>query len=125
MDVSQAGPELCSVMGLSVFSAGLGVICNLGDRTKTRAHLEIPKQVVKRTGENKPPTFKGGRQKHKVSELLMKNDACMLTYRCFIHLLDVSKIWQGSAFDPIMVLKLGPWNFVCPTRTPEGLNLRF
>ena len=72
MDVSQAGPELCSVMGLTVFSAGLGVICNFGDRTKTRANLEIPKQVVKRTGENKPTTFKGGRQKHKVSEFLMK-----------------------------------------------------
>ena len=118
MDVSQAGPELCSVMGLSVFSAGLGVICNFGDRTKTRENLEIPKQVVKRTGENKPTTFKGRRQKHKVSEFLMqKNDACVLTYRFLIHLLDVSKIWQGSAFDPTMVLKLGPWSFVL--RAPQ------
>ena len=40
----------------------------------------------------------------------MKNDVCMLTYKFVIHFVDVSRIWQGSAFDPIVVLKLGPWN---------------
>ena len=43
----------------------------------------------------------------------------MLTCRFVIHLLGVSKIWQGSAFDPIVVLKLGPWNFVLSYARPR------
>ena len=74
MDVSQAGPELCSVMGLSIFSAGLGVICNFWDRTKNTGTLRNSKTGGQEYWEkNKPTTVKGGRQKHEVSGIFDEN----------------------------------------------------